>query len=368
MRSYCLASLLVLATGTAAHADADMLGDALGKFPQIIVTNPEPVQAYFVNMQAIAQAGNDDEIARGRIDFGVIDALTPLMMGDVETWEENAGIGIDEIRYFAGIGQPPQTISIWGLADQEVAAGLVDGLAAKGFAPLNGSAVLGNGEPHRMDPSQRDVSNPWRGQLGQATFAAQLADAVVQSTAPEGVERFLADGENAAAHPVVATALAGVDAASESGVVVQAMLISPGFGLQGADIGSILMQGDLDMDAMRSQLEDQMAAAGEGIPPYFGGIIADIQIDRPALAMSVVYPDCDIATAASKLIEQRWMATMSDIAPGEPASEVVEGDDGLCSAVVLIASDSEDASSNPLSRAMFSAFIQRQFTVLQIGQ
>lgn len=367
MRSYCLASLLVLATGTAAHADADMLGDALGKFPQIIVTNPEPVQAYFVNMEAIAQAGNDDGIALGRIDFGVIDALTPLMMGGVEQWKENAGIGIDEIRYFAGMGQPPHTISVWGLAAEDVAAGLVDGLATKGFEPVDG-AVLGNGEPLRIDPSQREISSPWRGQLGQATFAAQSGDALVQSTTPEGVARFLADGENAAAHPVVATALAGVEAASQSGVVVQAMLISPGFGLQGADIGSILMQGDLDMDTLRSQLEDQMAAASEGIPPYFGGIIADIQIDRPALAMSVVYPDCDIAAAASKLIEQRWMATMSDIAPGQPESAVVEGDDGLCSAVVSIASDSEDASSNPLSRATFSAFMQRQFTVLQIGQ
>jgi hypothetical protein len=186
---------------------------------------------------------------------------------------------------------------------------------------------------------------------------------------PAAVETFLGKDEAASDHPVVATSLASLDTIVDAGVVVQAMLISPAFGLQGADPGSIAPSGSTDIDELRSQLEAAMDKAGQGIPPYFGGIIADVQNDRPELVISLVYPDCEIAETAARMVEKRWADAMPDSGPAMFETSTSEGVDGSCAAVVAVAAqDDQGAAANPYARALFAKFMRREFNVLQIGK
>ncbi|KAA0971966.1 hypothetical protein FPY71_02240 [Aureimonas fodinaquatilis] len=373
MRSLCLASALVLASSPVAlAAGADALSDAFSKFPQVIVTNPEPVQAYFVNMealQAIGQhIGSEHGFAHQRMAFGAIGAVKPLTMASVETWEGNSGIELAKVRYFAGMGVPPQMISVWGLNDEATVTGLLEALSDADFEPVGSAGVIGNGEPMAANLRARQIGNPWRDELGRATFVGQTGNGLVQSGIPQAVEFFLKDGENASDHPVVATALGSLDAITNAGLVVQAMLISPTFGLQGGDFGSIALSGSTDMSELRSQLEASLKEAGQGIPPYFGGIIADVQNERPELVMTLIYSDCETAETATHLIEARWQGTMADSGAAAIRTGTREGVDGLCAAAVSVEAQNAEPDSNPHAKAMFNAFMKRQFNVLQIGE
>lgn len=373
MRIHWWASALLLASSQAAMAaGADPLADALGKFPEMIVTNPDPIQAYFVNMealQAIARQNDGDQaFAHQRLNFGIIDALTPLTRVDAATWESNAGIALSDVRYFAGFGNPPYMISTWGLSSETVASALFDSLPDRDFEPVGDAGTVGNGEPLAADFTLREVGSPWRDDLGRATFVGHSGDTLFQATTPQAVDMFLAGGDSAADHPVIATAIEALDDITNAGLVVQAMVIAPTFGLQAADFGSIMLSGSTDMDQLRSEIEAEMAAAAKGIPPYFGGIIADVQNEFPALALTLVYPDCAMADTAIGLIEQRWEASMAEIAPGRIQAGTREGVDGLCAAAVTIEAENTAPDANPIARAMFGAFMNRQFTVLQIGE
>lgn len=373
MRSFCLVWAFVVASSPGAlAAGADTLGDALSKFPQVIVTNPEPVQAYFVNMEALQalgkETGSDRDFAHQRMDLAMIDALKPLTMGGIETWERNSGIGLVQVRYFAGMGMPSQMVSVWGLDNKTTATGLMEALSEADFEPVGSSGVIGNGEPMHTNLQVREIGNPWRDELGRATFVGQSGDALVQSGIPDAVAFFLSGGETASDHPVVASSLASLDAITNAGVVVEAMLISPTFGLQGHDFGFTALSGTTDMTELRSQLEAKMEAAGQGIPPYFGGIIADVQNERPELVMTLVYPDCGIAETATKMIEQRWTATMADSGPAMFRTGTFEGVNGLCAAAVTVAAQDADIAANPHAKATFAKFMNRQFDVLQIGE
>jgi hypothetical protein len=346
-----------------------MLKDALGKFPQVIVTNPEPVQAYFVNMEALQAIGKEIGSERGyaeqRLDFAMIDALKPLAVGGVETWQGNSGIGLAQVRYFAGMGVPPQTVSVWGLDSEQTATGLVKSLSEADFEPVGSNGVVGNGQPMAPNMQARAIGNPWRDQLGRATFVGQSGAALVQSGMPAAVETFLRKDDAASDHPVVATSLVSLDAIA----VVQAMLISPAFGLQSADPGSIAVSGSTDIDEVRSELEAAMDKAGQGIPPYFGGIIADVQNDQPELVISLVYADCEIAETAARMVEQRFADAMTNSGPAMYETSTSEGVDGLCAAVVAVtAEDVQGAAANPYAKTLFAKFMRREFDVLQIGE
>lgn len=374
MRSLTLASAAFLVSGTVASASgADGLGDALSKFPQAIVTNPEPVQAYFVNMEALQAIGKEIAAEQGyaaqRLDFAMIDALGPLTMGGVETWKSNAGVDLTQVRYFAGMGVPPQTVSVWGLDSEQTATSMVKSLSDGDFEPVGSTGVLGNGEPMVTNIQARDIGNPWRDQLGRATFVGQSGDALVQSGRPDAVETFLGKDDAASDHPVVASALASLDEFAEAGTVVQAMLISTAFGLQGADLGSVALSNRTNLDELRSQMEAAADAAGEGIPPYFGGIIADVQNVRPELVITLVYPDCEIAATAARMVEKRWVDAMPESGPALVESSTLEGVDGLCGAVISVApKQDQEAAVNPYAKALFGKFMRREFNVLQIGR
>ena len=373
MRSICLATALLLAPSPAAlAASTDTLGDALSKFPQSVLMSSEPIQAYFVDMTLLQElgkkAGAEQGLAAERMDFAMIDALKPLMMGGVETWTRNSGIDLAKLRYFAGMGVPPQTVSVWGLDSEATTKNLMGSLSEGEFEPVGANGVIGNGEPMNVNITAREIGNPWRDEMGRATFLSRSGDALVQSSTPDAVAGFLQNDETAIDHPVVATLLGSLDAVSDAGGVVQAMLISPAFGLQSVDPRSLNLSGSVNMDELRRQLKSAMEQAGTGIAPYFGGIIADLQEDQPALVMALAYPDCDMARAAAESVKQRWEDTMTESGPATVETSTFEGSDGLCAAVVAVARDSDQAgTTNPYAKAVFARIMRRQFDVLQIG-
>jgi hypothetical protein len=110
-----------------------------------------------------------------------------------------------------------------------------------------------------------------------------------------------------------------------------------------------------------------MEEAGQGIPAYFGGIMADVQNHRPKLVMTLVYPDCEIAETAAQMIEKRWATTMADSGPATFETATFEGVDGLCAAAVAVTAQDPEPAANPHAKATFAKFTLRAFNVLQIG-
>ena len=120
MRSLCLAAALTfVSTSSVLAAGADLLADALAQVPETALNNQDPIPFYFLNMQALQNiaetAGKDTGFARMRTEFGMIAAAEPLIRGDLKTWQDNAGISLSDVRYFAGMGQSPDRLSLWGL-------------------------------------------------------------------------------------------------------------------------------------------------------------------------------------------------------------------------------------------------------------
>lgn len=371
MRLSALAAALLLATSGPAFAGTiDALADAFGRLPATVLANPAPDQAYFLDVTALAalsggRLGPKDML---RTHFAaVLRPVEALRMGGRASWEDRSGLPLDQVRYFVGYGSPPRMVSIWGLADDDAAQTLLDALAARDFEPAGESGVLGNGPPLAPDLSKRDPFDPWRGAIGSAAFTAADGDAVIQAAEPEIAAAWLTRQPSAADHPIIATALAGLDEALGDGQIVQALLISPAFGLGQAVPADLFLPPDGDLEALRDTLEASMAEGAKGIPPYFGGIVADLQGENPAIALSLSYPDCPTAARAADLIAGRWADTMPETAQGQANTLTAPGPDGLCAATVTIVADGGNALANPLIDAFYAAYTRRQFTVLQIG-
>ena len=366
-------TLLLTASPQALAAATDTLAEALDRLPAMILTNPAAEHAYFldvtVQQRLVAEAApaNAYEAMLRMEAAGMLHPVAAIHQGGIAPWEEKGGIALSQVRYFTGFGDYPYIVNIWGLESAETAQGVLDMLAARDFAPVGGDAVLGNGEPMKSDVAARDPSNPWRGQIGQATFVAGRDETLIQANVPEAVEAALRMPRDAARNPVVATTLAGLDAALGEGSIVQGMLISPAFGLGAVDPAGFLLPGPGNMDEIRAQFEARMAEAQKGIPPYLGGFVADVQRDRPGAAFALTFGDCATAETAAGLIEARWTQSMAEKAPGTLESVVTEGVDGLCAAVVTVTA-AESGLRNPVFEQVMNAYYQRQFTVLQIGE
>ncbi len=144
------------------------------------------------------------------------------------------------------------------------------------------------------------------------------------------------------------------------------MLVSPVFGIANIDPAALLAPG-ADFDALRQKLEAEVDAGTSGIPPYFGGFVADVQGGRPAVLISLAYGDCATADAAGGLMEQRWRDTMPASVQGEAETGSIEGPDGLCAATLKVSGEAGNGLSNPVFQALFDGYVRREFTVLQIG-
>lgn len=373
MRKTALAAaLMVSAAYPALGQSTQHLEEALGTLPEFFLTNPAPFQANFVDIAAITDLleanGAEDavQILRRTENAGGLYPVAALHAGGIAAWEERSHIPLADIRYFIGMSEAPYMVSAWGLEDEASVDALVGRLAANGFEPFEDGPALGNGVPMEQNLLERDVSDPWTGPLGQASFIAPKGPVLLQATMPQPIETMIDPGQTVADNPVVSTALAGLEAAVGDGQIVQAMLVSSALGLEALDVVDFILPGQ-DMAASIEEIQSQIASSQTGIPPYLGGFLIDAQLEQPTAIFALTFANCKIAQEALELIEARWSETMAEIAPGPVSGETVEGSDGMCAASFAITDDENEGLVNRPFMAVLSAIMQRQFSVLQIG-
>lgn len=361
-----------LSSATAAEG-TDALRQALTSLPASVLMSERPDQAYFLSVEAVSalpEATGKDVPMHKLIRLALGDNMLParsLALSDPAEWEARAGTSIDAVRSFTAFGQPPGHALQWAFRTEADAAGLMDTLLTLGFEPMPQAGVLGNGEPLRLNPAQRDPANPWRTSIGAAQFAAARGEIVVQAQTPEAASALATSGPSAEENPILLTALAGMDAAAADGLVLQAMVISPLFGLIGADPGDLLVTSGGDWAAMKAAIEARIAASAEGVPPYFGGIIADLQHEHPAFVASLAYPDCTIAESAATTLAERWNSPAGERVPGTITTAVAEGVDGLCAATITVVRDTDSVETNMAYTFMIENFLRGMPTLLQIS-
>jgi hypothetical protein len=123
-----------------------------------------------------------------------------------------------------------------------------------------------------------------------------------------------------------------------------------------------------DMEETRKRMEEQMATLGQGIPPYLGGLIADVQHERSGVGIALAYPDCDIAQEAANAIVARWVEMAGDAAQGDVSANTAEGEGGFCAATVSVFVDADSPEQSPAYRALIENYMRGQAGILQIGQ
>lgn len=371
MRRSVIAASLLLSTSIPALAqNLDALRDGLNNLPATVLMQDRGDLAYFVDIQAVNGLGENNPSLRPyfRLQVGTnINALDSLPRTDPAEWQEKSGIPVDQLRYMTGYGQPPDVVNLWGLADEAATANMIAALEARGFETAGAPGVIGNGEPMRMAPKQRDPSDPWRTMIGAAQFAAAKGNSVVQAQTPQNALLVSTPQPGLGENSIFETALAGLEQLVGDSWIIQATVISPLFGLGGVD-PALVMAPAADMDETRQKIEDQMAALGTGIPPYLGGIIADVQGERTGVGIALAYPDCDIAQAAADLIGARWSEMAGEDAQGQVTAHTADGDAGLCAATLSVFVDNDNPEFNLAYRFVLDAYFNRQPGVLQIGE
>ncbi|WEK03426.1 MAG: hypothetical protein P0Y65_14645 [Candidatus Devosia phytovorans] len=244
---------------------------------------------------------------------------------------------------------------------------MIAALENRGFENSGAPGVVGNGVARNMDPASRDSSDPWRTMIGAAQFAAAKGSNVVQAQDPQSAMLAAATQPSLGENAIMQTALAGLEQSVGDSQIVQAVVISPLFGMTGIDPTAVLSPSG-DMEETKKKLAEQVDALGSGIPPYLGGIVADVQHEKQGVGIALAYPDCTIAQQAADAVASRWVELAGDEAQGAITAHTAEGADGLCAATVSVYVDAEGDYQNPAYRAILEIYMRGQAGVLQIGE
>lgn len=375
MRLKALALCLLAGFGTsvAAQDSTQSLQQALKQIPQVVLSNPEAMQIFFLDAQVWRGLEKSGPSADGMRRLAIAQPIRPLeSIGyGLDQWSANAKISFDELSYFAGFGQAPLNISYWGLKDKQSVGRLVASLKQTDFAAVDGdvSGLLANDGAGKMDMKKANPKDPWRGMMGKASFVLPLDTALIQASSATGMKILAQPTPSVADSEVVAASVAGLKEGvpSDRGHIVQAAVISPVMGLAAVDPGKVLLSANADIDIAKQNLKAAVEAAGRGIPPYFSGIIADAQIGNlPAVVMSLSYADCATARQAVDGIGAAWKESMADAVEAKVSGRTVEAGK-LCAAVVSLTSPKAENAGNSILSQVMNRYMRREFTLLQIG-
>lgn len=370
MRQHLIATGLLLITSMPALGqNLDALRDGLDHLPATAMLQQHGDLAYFVDVKALSDLANGDSAVQpfARVMVGAdINALESFATAEPADWEGKAGTTRDAVRYFTGYGRTPGGVSFWGLTDAAAATEMIATLGGMGFEDAGKPGVIGNGEPMQMDLQKRDPSDPWRTMIGAAQFAAAKGSTVVQAQNPQDAMLVAAQQASLGESPILQTALSGLQQSAGDNRIVQAVVISPLFGMAGLDPSAFLSPSG-DMTETRQQIEGQMAELASGIPAYLGGIVADMQGEKQGVGIALAYPDCTIAQVAADRVAERWIAMAGDAAEGDILAQTAPGEAGLCAATVSIHIDADNPEQNPAYRAVIDAHLSSRVGVLQIG-
>lgn len=373
LKALALGLMTVCGTSVAAPDSTQTLQQALKQVPQSVLTAPQAIQISFLDVQAwrgLEKAGPTADAMRR---LSIAQAITPLQsIGfGLDKWSANAHIPFDELSYFAGFGQSPSNVTYWGLKDKPSAAKFADRLKQAEFKPFDGdvAGLLANGEPNKPDMTKATGQQPWRGTMGMPTFVLPLDTALVQAAGPTGMKALSQTTPSVADSEIVAAAVSGLKDAmpSDGGRIVQAAVISPVFGLQGVDPAKVLSGSPGDLDGAKQRLQAAAASSGRGIPPYFAGIIADVQVkDVPAVVISLSYADCAAAKQAVDGVGAAWKQGMADAVQADVKGRTVQAGK-LCAAVVSLTAPKAENAGNPILSQIMNRYMQRDASILQIG-
>ena len=366
-RSVIAASLLLTSSLPVLAQNLDTLRDGLDHLPAVILMQDHGDLGYFIDAGLMTELGKADFRAMSRLMFGPIKQITEQTVDNDSAWWSKTGTTPDKLRYFAGFGRSPAVVTLWGLTDAAAADDMMATLGTFGFENAGAPGVIGNGEPMKMDPQKRDATDPWRTMIGAAQFAAVKGSAVVQAQNPQSAMLVAAEQPSLGENPTMKTALAGIEQSAGDRAVLQAMVISPLFGMSGLDPAAFLSPTG-DLEETQEKIEQQMEDLQAGIPPYLGGIVADFEGDGQGIGIALTYPDCEIAQAAADTLSARWVEMAGAEAQGEIVAETAEGIDGLCATAFTVSLENDNPVQNPAYRAVTESYMRNEVGVLQIGQ
>lgn len=374
---------LAYTISTAAQAETPVtLRDALSTVPVGVLETDQPygVIAKVVNLSAaralIPATGDTFGFPHSlSTSLGRKDAIRPFaewstpqgMMGE---WEKQAGVPITRVAAFVGFGDTPRSGAIWIMAGDADAARVFDGLAGRGFSPLDGGVLI-NGEPGNIAIDRLSPGDPWLGSNGLTSAVGRSGRLLIQSAYPEPVRmaQSATPATNLTSSPPVDTALKGVEAVTDGRMlVVQALLAWP------VAIG--VTQDMLDAKGQGGPAV-QKDGVMPGLPAYSAALVADIQATdrRWGAAISLVYQDCTVAAEGGRRFVERWKTVpfredsgqpMSQLIPAEIATRTVEADGG-CAAVITITAampptaDPQMQLGNPIAALVSLAIQNRNF-------
>ncbi|OAE63403.1 hypothetical protein A7J67_22230 [Achromobacter xylosoxidans] len=373
LKALALGLMTICGTSVAAQDSTQTLQQALTQVPQSVLTSPEAMQFVFLDVQAWRSLEKAGPSVDGMRRLSIAQAITPLQsMGyGLDSWSERAHISLDELSYFGGFGRSPGNVAYWGVKDKPAADKFADRLKQADFKPVDGdvAGLIANGEANKPDMTKATGQQPWRGTMGMPTFVLPLDAALVQAAAPSGMKALSQPKPSVADSEIVAASIAGLKEAvpSEGGRIVQAAVISPVFGLQGVDPAAVMMASPADFEGAKQKLQAAAASSNEGIPPYFGGIIADVQVkDVPAVVLSLSYSDCGVAQQAVDGVGAAWKKAMAATLQADVKGRTVQAGK-LCAAVVSLTAPQAENAGNPILSQIMNRYMQRDPSVLQIG-
>ncbi len=373
LKALALGLMTVCGTSMAAQDSTQTLQQALKQVPQVVLSAPEAIQISFLDVQAWRGLEKDAPTADAMRRLSIAQAITPLQsMGyGLDKWSDSAHIPLNDLSYFAGFGQSPGNVTYWGLKDKQAADKFADRLKQADFKPVDGdvAGLMANGEANKPDMTKATGQQPWRGTMGMPTFVLPLDTALVQAAAPSGMKALSQPKPSVADSEIVGASIAGLKEAvpSDGGRIVQAAVISPVFGLQGVDPAKVLMSSPADLEGAKQKLQAAAASSNEGIPPYFGGIIADVQVkDVPAVVLSLSYSDCGVAQQAVDGVAAAWKKAMAATVQADVKGRTAQAGK-LCAAVVSLTAPKAENAGNPILSQIINRYMQRDPSVLQIG-
>lgn len=301
-------------------------------------------------------------------------SITPLRsIGyGLEQWSANVIIPFDELPYFAGLGQAPGNVTYWGLRDKQAVDQFVDRLKKAHFAAVNGDVegLIAKGEANKPDTTKANGRDPWRGSVGSASFVLPLDAALVQASAASGMKTLRQTKPSVVDSGIVAASIAGLKAAvpAADGRIVQATVVSPVLGLQAVNPSQVISSASgEDMETAKQRLTALAESSGGSLPPYFAGVIADVQLKNvPAVVISLSYADRHTAKQAVEGVDAAWKQSMASAVPARISGRTVQADE-LCAAVVSVTALKAESAGNPILTQVMNRYMQRDFMVLQIG-
>ena len=373
LKAITLCLMAGFCTSANAQDSTQKLELALKQMPQALLSSPQAMQVFFLDVQAwkgLEKSTPSVEAMRRLVLSQSLRPLESLGYGVAE-WSDKAKVSLDELSYFAGFGQSPATVTYWGLSNEQAVQSLTAALKQTDFVPVEGgtSGLLANGEANKIDFTKRDPQSPWRGATGATSFILPVNDVVIQASSDSTAITSSQSQPSIADSEVIKAALSGLKDAipSKDGHIIQAAIISPLMGLNDIDPIKILPSSPSDIETAKQNFKANIETGRQGIAPYFGGVIADVQMNNaPAMVISLSYADCATAKQAAEGITAAWQKSMAATVEGKTSYNIVQSG-ALCAATFSITAPSTKSSANPILSQMMNLYMQRNFTVLQIG-